>query len=434
MPHRCLALAILVLIAALRVEPVASDKGWPQGKTYELSGLRVTLSAPVLVGRSKDYFWFPQIQLLPNGELIAIIRTCADDWPFEDKSAVLWSVDNGLTWSKPEPYKPESFAQLLAPSGDMLLLPLMVYPRPNGVGGIYHVIPGSKREVNREPGEMIVTGLPKPFLSPYPPQGAVGFIDGQTVKIKDGKYLAPVYAYFKDYDEQIFKRVGGKYLATTREGGYTHKKYNLMAAESDDGIRWKIRSIIADENSSVAGIDGPSESAIVRLVDGRLMCLFGQAKPFGRGKTYGQTWSSDEGKTWTTPVAASGPYGVEPCLVVMKDGTLVLSGGRPGLYLGFNLDGTGKDWQMIDTANFHSASQPKDSIETGTAVRTSPGTTTPVILTGADKHTTGYAEVVAIDDKRLLYIYDRIPNGWDLAPKGSSETFTVWVVQVTLER
>jgi len=101
MPYRFSALAILVLIASLLVEPEASDKGWPQGKTYELSGLRVSLSAPVLVGRSKDYFWFPQIQLLPNGELIAIIRTCADDWPFEDKSAVLWSANNGLSWSKP---------------------------------------------------------------------------------------------------------------------------------------------------------------------------------------------------------------------------------------------------------------------------------------------------------------------------------------------
>src|SRR5215472_4381313 len=41
-----------------------SSTAWPEGKTYELSGLRVALSAPVLVGPGKPgrpVFNFPKI-------------------------------------------------------------------------------------------------------------------------------------------------------------------------------------------------------------------------------------------------------------------------------------------------------------------------------------------------------------------------------------
>src|SRR4029453_12179779 len=171
------ALAVAALLstlgfAATRITDVRPSNQEPapltSQKAFALKGINVSLSRPVLVGRSKDYFWFPQIQRLPSGDLVAIIRTCADAWPFEDKSAVLWSSDRGMTWSKPHPYVGESFYQLVAPSGDLLLLPLMLYPRSGGVGGPYHLIPKGRREVQRARDEMIGRGRPGPFLSLYP--------------------------------------------------------------------------------------------------------------------------------------------------------------------------------------------------------------------------------------------------------------------------
>ena len=44
------------------------------------------------------------------------------------------------------------------------------------------------------------------------------------------------------------------------------------------------------------------------------------------------------------------------------------------------------------------------------------------------------AEVIVLDDTHLLYIYDRIPNGWKAIAADSPETNSVWVVRVTLER
>jgi hypothetical protein len=44
--------------------------------------------------------------------------------------------------------------------------------------------------------------------------------------------------------------------------------------------------------------------------------------------------SDDEGASWTRPEALAGPYGVEPKLLLVNDGsTLVLSSGRIGLMI-----------------------------------------------------------------------------------------------------
>ena len=48
--------------------------------------------------------------------------------------------------------------------------------------------------------------------------------------------------------------------------------------------------------------------------------------------------------------------------------------------------------------------------------------------------TSSYTEVVVLDEGHLLYIYDRIPNGWKAIAADSPETNSVWVVRVTLQR
>jgi hypothetical protein len=48
--------------------------------------------------------------------------------------------------------------------------------------------------------------------------------------------------------------------------------------------------------------------------------------------------------------------------------------------------------------------------------------------------TSAYTEVVTLDDTHVLYIYDRIPNGWYPIPEDSSETNSVWIVRMTLRK
>ena len=75
---------------------------WIDAETVELEGLRVTLTEPVLVGRRKGYFWFPNLWNMPNGELLSTISPVPDIHLSGVPYLVLWSRDGGLTWTEPQ--------------------------------------------------------------------------------------------------------------------------------------------------------------------------------------------------------------------------------------------------------------------------------------------------------------------------------------------
>ena len=159
------------------------------------------------------------------------------------------------------------------------------------------------------------------------------------------------------------------------------------------------------------GAEGPCEAALCRLKDRRLFCVF----RLGSGAPYGESFSDDEGKTWTTPVAMKNMRSVEPCLLAMPSGVVLLSGGRPGLDIWINADGAASDWQHIDMKAHHNRFEPKDPI-------------------AAAGQTSAYTHLVQLDDTHLLYVYDRIPFSWNAIPKVSAESNSVWVMRVTVER
>ena len=71
--------------------PRPAGDGWQVGNTADVPGLRVTLSKPVLVGRSKGYLWFPTVVRLSTGELLAMMSDYADMHVAESTSKVAWS-------------------------------------------------------------------------------------------------------------------------------------------------------------------------------------------------------------------------------------------------------------------------------------------------------------------------------------------------------
>lgn len=386
--------ALLSYVAPLRFlagEQPGKPK-WDMVKTVELSGVTAKLSRPVLVHRSKGFLWFPTIMSLSNGEILAMLNDYADVVVSHPTAMVCWSSDGGLTWSKPRPviYGDSNFR---LPSGDQIILPYNLYPAPeNTVTGPYQICRKGERELRVVKEGLKVTGWPRAD-KPDPKRGVSGFVfNGGGVKLKDGNFLATLYGYFKDT-----------------------KRCSLVAADSKDGAGWKIRTIIADENCKLQGPDGPTEAATCRLKDGRLMCIF----RLGAGFPYGQVFSDDEGKTWTEPVAMKEVFSVQPCLQVLKNGAVVLSGGRPGLFLWINREGDGKKWQRVDMRANHNACQPDDAITK--------------VTTEGDSNTTAYTRIVQTGDNELLYVYDRIPNGWRGLPKDSPATNSVWVMQVRLQ-
>jgi len=366
---------------------------WQDHRTIDLQGLRVTLSKPIAIGRSRGYFWFPNLWRMPNGDLLATISPVADIHMSSIPYLVTWSRDGGLTWSEPIVTNDGGQTLLQLTNGDAILLPYILRPRPEGMGAPYNRIPAGTRDVEYVTSGVTVTGWPGPAKTVIPGLDMDGFsFNGQTLQLRDGAYLATVYGEL------------------TEPSGY-----RIFAVKSSDGAHWIIHSLIADKNSGVAGKEAPNESVLLRLHDGRILCVFRVASR----ANYGQCWSSDEGNTWSAPLAMEGVFSVQPSLATRADGVIALGGGRPGLYFWLNADGDGRSWQRIDMQAHHNACHPGEAI----AVYTEHN---------HQQQTSAYTEVVALHDRHFLYIYDRVANGWHPIPEDMADTNSVWLVRVAV--
>jgi hypothetical protein len=377
---------VLSVLLTCQLAESAEKPAWTYPKTVDLDGL-ASLSSPVLVTRSQGYCWFPTLVRTGTGDLLALMSNYADVHTSTATALSAWSSDGGLTWSKTKQVQ-YGDSSLQLPNGELMLLPYYLRPRKDVIAAPYQLVPKGKRELRVVEEGVTVSGWSKPLGSFEPKLGLAGFVfNGQTLTLKDGGFLAMLYGYFEK-----------------------DKRYSLVAVESKDGKSWKVRSLVAGPDCKLKGAEGPCESAACRLKDQQLMCVF----RMNGGEKYGQCFSRDEGKTWTEP-AAMDAFSVQPSLVVLKDGTVILSGGRPGLYLWINRDGDGKSWQRVNLQTHHNTCKPMEQII-------------------KSNHTSSYTEVVAVDDAELLVIYDRIPNGWAAIPKDSKESNSVWVVRIRLSR
>jgi hypothetical protein len=305
-----------------------------------------------------------------------------------------WSRDGGLTWSEPVVTNDGGQTLLELTSGDAILLPYVLRHRAEGLGAPYNRIPAGTRTIDYEATGVLVTGLLGPDRSYKPGLDTAGFVfNGQTLQLGDGSYLATIYGGLAD-------------LPGSR----------IFTVKSTNGVSWAVDALIADVTCNIPGNEGPGESAILRLRDGRIMCVFrvGSAFPFG------QSWSSDEGRTWSKPVAMPGVFSVQPSLASLGENTVALSGGRPGLYLWLNEDGNDTEWQAIDMLAHHNDCCPAEPIPYSDDLKL--------------QRTSAYTEVVALNDHTLLYMYDRVPNGWRPIPETMNDTNSVWLVRVTVEK
>ena len=367
---------------------------WIDSATVDLDGMRVTLSQPRLIGRRRSYFWFPNLWTMPNGDLLSTIAPVPDIHLSGVPYLVLWSQDGGLTWSEPFVSCDGGQTLLHLHSGDSILLPYDLRPRPQGIGAPHNHFPAGQRVFDYVPTGVVITGMPAPVPLIVPGLDVAAFsFNGQTLWLEDGTYLATAYGHFEGDDRD-----------------------SIVAVESTDGANWVVRSVVADAACPVPGKGGPSESAICRLHDGRIMCVFRVESKL----PFGQTWSSDEGRTWTPAVTMPGPFSVQPSLAVMDSGAVALSGGRPGLYLWLNAAGDGQDWQQIDVLAHHNSCHPQEQIIYSEEL--------------SRQQTTAYTEVVAVDDRTLLYMYDRVPNGWRRIPEEMDDTNSVWLVRATVQQ
>lgn len=382
---------------------------WKTAGRVALRGISVGLSEPVLVKRSRWYCWFPALIRQPDGALWAVMSATADIHFSGSTNYLSRSTDGGLTWDESRVIGDAGLSHVALDDGRAVILPYYMRPRAGGaIGAPCNVIaPGPQAgwhaQVTMRPSGVTVSGWPRPPTNLDTHLGIASFVfNGEVVRGRGGEYLTTLYGNFAG-----------------------EKRYTLVLAESADGFDWRIRSIIAGADCALPGKEGPCESALCRLEDGRLMNVF-RLESF---LPYGQAFSADDGRTWTAPTAMSAAS-VEPSLAVMPGGVVALSGGRPGIFVWFSVGGNPADWQPVDIVAHHNSCRPRDPIDPDSRkCWLSPDDMRRQGLAGVSSN---YTQLARLDECHLLLIYDRLGFGWHPIPDGLDAANSIWVMRLEM--
>ena len=149
------------------------------------------------------------------------------------------------------------------------------------------------------------------------------------LELENGDLLASMYGWFK----------GNSVLA--KRWKYNYKKMckyrSFVVLSKDRGKSWSYLSTIAYDPE--IGGEGFNETVLSPTSDGGILAMI----RVGSGEPMYQSKSKNQGRTWSKPVSV-GVAGVDPDMVLLSNGVLACSYGRPGNNVMFSVDGTGRQW------------------------------------------------------------------------------------------
>lgn len=272
----------------------------------------------------------PHLWRLPCGDLLCIFHYDGDIDIARRVS--MRSTDGGKTWvdDPQRTWRDESVGCLRY--GEVLVYDDYGWLLPEGpplVGVMYRSTDGG--ETFEGPIRVTYDVPNADSRPPHHPSGKIPDYYGPEIA-RDGVRVA--LAMWRT----IYERADGRLLATAHAKYKGDPKLRVIILESADrGLSWKVLSTVAYD-PEIKG-EGFCEPVMAELPDGELLCVMRT----GGGKPLMQSRSSDGGRTWSKPVS-TGVLGVDPDLTVMKNGVVVLTYGRPGIWIAFSPDGTGRRW------------------------------------------------------------------------------------------
>lgn len=197
---------------------------------------------------------------------------------------------------------------------------------------------------------------------------------------------------------------------------------------STDAIAWTFAGIVATHGDS-PGQEGACEHDVDFLADGRLICVYrtdgGDGYPDHRRAPFMKTTSSDDGKTWTKPVAMPDDVlSARPqLLMATPTGPLLLTGGRPYLNLWASTDGLGERWDTYNIAARHNLGS--DDYKFCDAFANS---------TSAWQGSTCYNSLQRVDGGDVLVCYDNVGTAPPAAPlECQADPVTTFCMRVSVD-
>lgn len=375
-------------------------------KQYELTNLTVAVGAPVIVGRAAGHHWFPTLHPFDMDNILCEVVTADDKAQGKWPATLYLSQNGGGSWTRACDIDSYGAISTLLEDNRLLLMPYELWP----------VAPGDKSNATAEGtivtlcADGVVSVEPAPVRFLDFPFDLADYHEGELSLVTNGNILPLA-------DGRLFATLYG-----TRAG---EEKYHSFAVVSDDGgFTWTFLSIVASWRDAPEGREGPCESATCRLTDGRLFCVYRIGS--GRDQNYYGNCSADVGVTWSKPQPLQDVWSVEPQIVRLTNGTLLLSGGRPGLFLWACADGEGKHWDRLNLAEHHNAFTADTSLHYS-----------PPFVEAAKMfdpyQSTSYSGMKVVGDNEALICYDRLANGWHGAPGPWGDEDVVFTVRVKVD-
>jgi hypothetical protein len=380
-------------------EGAADDEpaGAVEERQIELDGLQLTLSKPrpIVQGVPRAYLWFPDLLRFRGGELMLTTNIGADSVHSQSAQAVYLSKDRGQSFA--HAYDIGAFQlgagepRISLPDRRIVGPASFLRPDPPGQARAfrthYWTYQNGGDRCQFDAWDVTVEGFPADVV--LDAKGRFTWANiywfGDIVPVDDHRWIST-----------ITLRYAGQNLWGTE-----------AVVSQDQGRSWRWLSTIAgpDAVPSSAPNEGFDEPSLIRLSCGRLMCV----SRVGPGVNYplARTFSSDGGKTWS-PVDRLAAYSVAPQVRRLAHDVIVLSVGRPGLFLWFSTDGRGMTWQSLDVVAHH-------NLFAQTVLPPGPpsGPAPTLWYDPSKPMTTGYTSLLRVASNRFWLVYDRTPRAWD---------------------
>jgi len=400
-----------------------SDTALP--RTIQAGPWRVTLHTPVLVyrGTEHEHMTRPNLCHLNEGVGIIMQTTFDSQATAKDHRHIALSSDGGESWQMAaHDVDIGSYSIFSQPGGEAVVMPydsVRYRDDRNSFGGTrttLSVVNGQlqidhDRAIAHMPFELMAFWDDRPTSgeSVAPSNKPIACFWGTIHKLGDGRWLCPGYATLADEP-----RTPDDHPETPMHGMGKYTAYLLVS--TDKGRTWQWHCTVATPRDVPEGVsEGPDEIQFYEFPD-RWRCIF---RVSAMSIAYPMHWcdSFDGGLTWTKPEALTGVDGMmDPRGLLMPDGPTVLATGRLGsdMYLA---EGTSLDFHKIDIVAHHNACVPEAPLDKVSVVH-------------APWHypNSGHTDVLQIGPNRLLFTYDRIPDGWRWAGTpftGPDEIYTV---------
>jgi hypothetical protein len=352
------------------------------------------LSPPVRIGGAPGHFWFPALHVVNAQAVLCLVPDVPDIGESRWMSRLFFSRDT-KTWQDlgEVPYGSSSCRF----GSGLLIQPYEFWPADDdscaAVSSGFHFSLSADGKPAWEPQSIRVSGFPAPLAS---------YAKKKVLLLASGDDILPL---------------ANGLLFTTLYGHLAgDKKYRLFAVTSaNGGLNWTYRATIANAQAMRSVREGPSEASTARLPDGRLLCIY--RLDSGTGKFFGRSISADEGQTWQTQKRRQDQASVRPQLLARENGDLLLSGGRPGIYLWQRKNGR---WQQYDIAAHHNR-------------HVLPASAFPVLPPASTEEpdaSSCYTSMRWLDPHTALLAYDRLSNGWQGAPGAHGEEDSVYCIRI----